>query len=336
MNTNNTNNTFAAAASATVENFVPASVKNLGRPGNNSAIFEYHAEEKEAPILKEVLAVFTFGDTVAEFRDQSVVIKSAARRGKTTTMFRFSEARGALSALSAIHRGQYEIMEVGFHASKNKATLTANYNGENAELLAMKPTAGLVVLEKDMGEWYIAQRILKNNIPAYEKNESDGVKEMRARYWKHRALDMILSGETLVVSPQFYSVNDANEREYDHEATKKYIAKFMGGLCMTREEAREAYQQAVAVAETRRHETNIYNALKTGKLTVDNGALFSAVIDLRDGQSIIANDLVGKEVFKYKGNIRLNTSPFRITSENLAQTIRMMQTGGVSLALSAG
>lgn len=333
MNTNNTNtNTsdFATIAEESVKNFTPVMTqgeKNLPREGNNSGAFMYLADEKPETELKNVLGMYSYNEMVIEHREMSVVIRPMTGKSKLTKLFDFVAARGALSAITALHRTNYIALEYGFHATESHAVLTANYAGNDSELLAVKPEKGMVVLEKDMGEWVVSQRkgarILRSNIPAWEKNEPNWVKEMRSRYWKHRAIDMIVNGETLLISPVFWK----EQKVQDHEATAAYIAKFMASLELTSEEAQQAYEKVIVMAEARRHEKNIHNAISNGRLVVtDETAFWSMQVTVGD-QSLTVQDLLGKQIFKYQGNVRLNNSPIVVHAQNVKDIVALTERG---------
>ena len=323
------------------------SSKNTGPSDNAQKIFAMQYEETEKKPIIETFNVL--GRTVV-WREQSVVINpqniaevdatlydeedDSYYPGKIPNVVRFftkSEAGGMMSAVAAAHSGEYEVLEIGAHfykAEKPKAFqqeivgyITWLYEGDNPNFLRLKPESGVNVIGYKAGAYYISDRIPTMDY-SHAQGEPAYVTKRRRQYWKHVGMDLFLTGQPVFCSPTFKNA----EGEIDTVRRANYIGTIMSSLALTPEEATQAYEAQVQRKRSIGHEAALYKALKDGRMnmTITEEEFWST--NIKVGNDVVTvKDLLGREIFKYSGNVRLNNKPLTVTDKNIKQVVAMVE-----------
>lgn len=301
----------------------------------NSAIFISNYEEGEAKL--PVLGIYNVAGLEVVHRERSVVVNPSGT--SLVSFFTKSQGGAVLSALSALHTNRYEYVGVGFafyskempkaYSKRVVGYVDYMYAGDDAKLMKLRPEAGVNVIGMEAGSLKVTENITleKASRPA-AANEPEAQRFARQSFWKHIALSLILSGNRVFVSPQFWT-GEADSRVRVPERTIAYIQAFMSSLGMTPEEATAAYQDKVVGVQSKRWEARVNAKLNNGSIqqVADDVAFLSTLI--RVGNDIITvNDLLGKKVHKFNGRVNLNPNKaIEVGNHNIQTLVAMMERG---------
>jgi hypothetical protein len=298
--------------------------------GNNAQIFaDYAAMQHADHVTKEILGTYAIiglnNPTVV--RERSVIINDQS--GEGFTLQREAECRGALTALiDGFHIAKYKVLNVGLHlfktaeelrtlpAATSVGYLTSSYNGDDARLLEIKPTAGVATLNWFGGSFRVADVV--KEAPKERFDESDYTTKMRRIYYKHTAMDMILLGMKILVFPKFlvqvdgtpgtktFSRNEAREIAFLKGYTKNFD--------LTPAQAIQNSNNAAFVRQTRRIVGQIDSAVNAGTIAIP---LDQSVFVGSERVNIAS--LFGKRVSKMRGTTRI--MDVTVTPANAAQLL---------------
>lgn len=331
MNTNN--NSVINFASIALD---AALIPDAEYKGNNSEIFTQEYEERDVvPVIGE----FEINGMRIEHREQSILLNAQAK-GEALRFFTKTKGGAALAAAAAIHTNRYERMEVGAHFYSTKkgssiirdkvGVVTYMYEGNDPEILRLKPESGVNIIGLEFGAYKVTRRIPVMT-EEHHADESRAYTEMRQTFFKHVMLDVLLKGKKILASVQFY----AGDRTRQPERTKAYLAKFAESFAATPEVARGMYQDAVLRVNNKRHEAAIATSIKQGRITVDEDLFFAQPIKIGEN-TLIVKDLLGRKVNKFSGGVKLNNAPITLNATNIKAMLAMVVRGRQHLELIEG
>jgi len=235
---------------------------------------------------------------------------------------------GILSGLMSASVGSYPFLEPHLHLKFSLENLDAagygekvgyinqGYNGKLLPRLAnCIPAFGWNQLDFVAGQFVVRR---KCEDVAYTSDESDWTKEGRNAFWKHAGLELLLRGKPLKL---VYA--KANTSRCNYAAVMEKLAT------MEPDERKTAIRQ------------NIFN-----KIVVSNERKIDAIyarpgfvepahlakVRLYEGGEIDANELVGKTIQPFLGNIQVRV-PIAITAENLGRQLDGIRRSGLTIAV---